>query len=66
MPDEDLKDISFDSKNDLEKIIRIIPLKRNSKYKDDTFELGILTIDVSNILDKNRSFIQNVYPFPAL
>jgi len=36
-------------------------LKRNSKYKDDAFELGILTIDVSNIFDKDgNQFYKNI------
>ena len=37
-------------KNDIEKIIRIIPIKDNDKFKSNKLELGIITINLSNII----------------
>ena len=51
--DENLKNISFESINEIEKIIRIIPLRDNKKYKNDNLELGIITINLSDVILPN-------------
>ena len=53
IPDEDFSDISFISNVDIEKIVRIILIKDNKKYKDDKLKLGIITIDLSDIKAPN-------------
>ncbi len=54
IPNDDLTNMSFQPKNKLEKIIRFIPLKSEKTYHQKRFELGILTINLSNVLDKNN------------
>ena len=51
--DDDLKDVGFNSDNEVEKIIRLIAIKNNNRYKKQNLKLGVITIDLSNILDKN-------------
>ena len=46
---KDFTNLSFTPKNDIEKIIRIIPIKDNDKFKSNKLELGIITINLSNI-----------------
>lgn len=61
IPDEDLNDISFIKKNDIEKIIRIIPLKSDDRF-NDRLELGVITINLSNVLGKdNKPLYEDVY-----
>lgn len=54
IPNDDLTDMSFQPKNQLEKVIRFIPLKNEKTYHQKRLELGILTINLSNVLDKNN------------
>ena len=48
-PNKDFTNLSFTPKNDIERIIRIIPIKDNDKFKSNKLELGIITINLSNI-----------------
>ena len=49
-PNKDFTNLSFTSKNDIEKIIiRIIFIKDNDKFKSNKLELGVITINLSNI-----------------
>ena len=49
IPNKDFTNLSFTPKNDIEKIIRIIPIKDNDKFKSNKLELGVITINLSNI-----------------
>ena len=51
--DDDLKDISFTSELEAEKIIRLICIKNDKNYKKQNLRLGVITIDLSDIKDKN-------------
>ena len=48
-PNKDFTNLSFTPKNDIEKIIRIIPIKDNDKFKSNKLELEVITINLSNI-----------------
>ena len=61
-PTEDLKDLSFESKNDIEKIIRIIPLKNENSYKQENLNLGVITLNLTNVINEsNKIFYNEVY-----
>lgn len=49
MPNKNFTNLSFMPKNDIEKIIRIIPIKDNDKFKSNKLELRVITINLSNI-----------------
>ena len=49
IPNKDFTNLAFTPKNDIEKIIRIIPIKDNDKFKSNKLELGVITINLSNI-----------------
>ena len=49
IPNKDFTNLSFMPKNDIEKIIRIIPIKDNDKYKSNKLKLRVITINLSNI-----------------
>ena len=49
IPNDDFTNLSFSPKNEIEKIIRVIPIKDNDKFKNNKVELGIITINLSNI-----------------
>ena len=49
LPNENFTNLSFKLNNDIEKIIRIMPIKNNDRFKSDQLELGIITINLSNI-----------------
>lgn len=51
--DDDLKNISFKSEVEIEKIIRLIALKGDKRYKNQNLKFGIITVDLSNIKNKN-------------
>ena len=51
--DDDLKDISFSSELEAEKIIRLICIKNDKNYKKQNLRLGVITIDLSDIKYKN-------------
>lgn len=48
-PNKDFINLSFTPKNDIEKIIRIIPIKDDDKFKSNKLELGVITINLSKI-----------------
>ena len=50
--DDDFKELSFDSKYEIEKIIRIIII-RDEKFRNKNLKLGIITIDLSDVRDKD-------------
>lgn len=41
--------LNFTQNNDIEKIIRIIPIRDNDKFKNNKLELGIITLNLSNV-----------------
>lgn len=51
--DDDLKNIKFSSDVEIEKIIRLIALKPDKRFKNQNLKLGVITIDLTNIKDKN-------------
>ena len=38
------------SQNEIEKIIRVIAINNKEKFKDDNLKLGIITIDLTNVI----------------
>ena len=59
IPNKDFTNLSFMPKNNIEKIIRIIPIKDNDKFKSNKLELGVITINLSNIRSqKEHSYIK--------
>ena len=52
-----MKDISFSLELEAEKIIRLISIKNNKNYKKQNLRLGIITIDLSDIKDKNGKIL---------
>ena len=51
--DDDLKNINFSSEIEIEKIIRLIALKPDKRFKNQNLKLGVITIDLTDIKDKN-------------
>ena len=51
--DDNLKNIKFSSEIEIEKIIRLIALKPDKRFKNQNLKLGVITIDLSDIKDKN-------------
>ena len=51
--DDDLKNIKFSSDVEIEKIVRLIALKPDKRFKNKNLKLGVITIDLTNIKDKN-------------
>lgn len=52
-PDQDFRNIVFKSNIDIEKIIRIILINDNKKYKNNKLKIGIITLDLSDIKSEN-------------
>ena len=48
-PNDDFRNIIFESSIDIEKIVRIILINDNKKYKNNKLKIGIITLDLSNI-----------------
>ena len=62
IPNKDFTNITFTPKNDIEKIIRIIPIKDKDKFKSNKLELGIITINLSNIRSSNGTLLyKNIF-----
>ena len=59
--DKNLSDFSFDTHNEIEKIIRIIAISDKDKFKEKDLKFGAITIDVSNVLDKNGKQLYKNY-----
>ena len=53
MLNEEDGSIDFTQNNDIEKIIRIIPIRDNDKFKSKKLELGIITLNLSNLKGKD-------------
>ena len=51
IPNDNFDNLYFDSNNDIEKIIRIIPIQDN-KFNKDKLEFGVITVNLSNILNE--------------
>ena len=59
IPNKEFINLSFTPKHIIEKIIRIIPIKDNDKFKSNKLELGIITINLSNIrVQMEHSYIK--------
>ena len=50
---DDLTDLGFDAKNEIEKIIRVIAINDSKKFKDDNLKFGIITVDLTDIIAPN-------------
>lgn len=59
--DKDLSDFSFDTHNEIEKIIRIIAISDKDKFKEKDLKFGAITIDLSNVYDKNGKQLYKNY-----
>ena len=59
--DKNLSDFSFDTHNEIEKIIRIIAISDKDKFKKKDLKFGAITIDVSNVLDKDGKQLYKNY-----
>ena len=56
--DDDLKNLSFESDIEIEKIIRLIALENDNKFDiDKNLKLGVITIDLSNIKSSNGKHV---------
>ena len=58
--DDDLKNIVFSSEIEIEKIVRLIALKPDKRFKNQNLKLGVITIDLTNIKDKNGNQLYKV------
>lgn len=58
---EDVKNITISSEIEIEKIIRIILLENENKYKEDNLELGIITTDLTNVVAPNGKQVYKEY-----
>lgn len=52
-PDQDFRNIVFKSNIDIEKIVRIILINDNKKYKNNKLKIGIITLNLSDIKAEN-------------
>ena len=59
--DEELKDITFSSTCEIEKIIRLIALERDKFDKSKNLKLGIITIDLTNVIAPNGKQVYKGY-----
>ncbi len=55
VPSDDFTSLSFSPKNEVEKIIRVIPIKNCDKFKNNKIEFGIITINLSTIKGIDRT-----------
>ena len=51
--DDDLKNIKFSSDVEIEKIVRLIALKPDKRFKNQNLKLGVITIDLTNRKDNS-------------
>jgi len=58
--DDDLKNIKFTSSIELEKIIRLIAIKPDKRFKNQNLKLGVITIDLTNIDNINNNFFEEL------
>ena len=60
--DDDLKNLTFDSDIEIEKIIRLIALDSGNKFKIQSLKLGVITLDLSNIRNhKGKQFYKDFF-----
>lgn len=59
--DDELRDITFSSTCEIEKIIRIIALERDKFDKSKNLKLGIITIDLTNVIAPNGKQVYKGY-----
>jgi site-specific DNA recombinase len=60
--DDDLQDSWFNSTCEAEKIIRLIAIKNNARYKKQNLKLGVITIDLSEYKDsKGKRFYKEFF-----
>ena len=59
--DDDLKDITFSSTCEIEKIIRLIALDKDKFDKNKNLKLGIITIDLTNVIAPNGKQVYKDY-----
>ena len=52
-PDQDFRNIVFKSSIGIEKIVRIILINDNKRYKNNKLKIGIITLDLSDIKAEN-------------
>ena len=53
VPNDYFTSLSFSPKNEVEKIIRVILIRDNDKFKSVQLKLGIITINLANIKGKD-------------
>lgn len=62
--DNDLSNLYIDINNEIEKIIRLIAIEDNTKYKNDDIKFCIITIDLSDVKTKNgQQIYKNIFNF---
>ena len=59
--DDDLNAISFESSCEIEKIIRVIAIDPRDRYKKGNLRLGVITIDLSNVIAPNGKQVYKEY-----
>ena len=59
--DDDLRDITFTSSCEIEKIIRLIALERDKFDKNKNLKLAIITIDLTNVIAPNGKQVYKGY-----
>ena len=59
--DYELRDITFSSTCEIEKIIRLIALERDKFDKSKNLKLGIITIDLTNVITPNGKQVYKGY-----
>ena len=59
--DDDLNAISFESSCEIEKIIRVIAIEPKDRYKKGNLRLGVITIDLSNVIAPNGKQVYKEY-----
>lgn len=59
--DDELRDITFSSTCEMEKIIRLIALERDKFDKSKNLKLGIITIDLTNVIAPNGKQVYKGY-----
>ena len=62
IPNKYFTNLSFTPKNDIEKIIRIIPIKDDDKFKNSQLKPGVITINLSNIRSSDGTLLyKNIF-----
>ena len=64
--DSQLENTDFIHNNELEKVLRLIPLSDKKKYNDDNLRLGVITLDLESALDYSIKRYMERHPITAL